>query len=223
MALLTANCKDFVFMVDYSPAGKTKFKRSKIMKRTNTRAMVECALMIALGTVLAQIKVWQMPYGGSVTLVSSLPFILISYRHGVKWGLLAGFANGLLQILTGWYAPPAGTIGAIIACVMLDYLVAFSCLGLASGISKPIKNRTAAVFTGISAVMFMRFICSFLSGALLWGSYQSYYEWANGMSVWMYSFLYNASYMGPELVLTAIAGCLVVSAAPKLFETQKQM
>ena len=46
------------------------------MKRTNTRAMVECALMIALGTVLAQIKVWQMPYGGSVTLVSSLPFIL---------------------------------------------------------------------------------------------------------------------------------------------------
>ena len=81
-------------MVDYSPAGKTKFKRSKIMKRTNTRAMVECALMIALGTVLAQIKIWQMPYGGSVTLVSSLPFILISYRHGIKWGLGAGLANG---------------------------------------------------------------------------------------------------------------------------------
>ena len=74
MARLTGNCKDFVFMVDYSPAGKTKFKRSKIMKRTNTRAMVECALMIALGTVLAQIEVWQMPYGGSVTLVSSLLF-----------------------------------------------------------------------------------------------------------------------------------------------------
>ena len=55
--------------------------------------MVECALMIALGTVLAQIKVWQMPYGGSVTLVSSLPFILISYRHGVKWGVMAGQNN----------------------------------------------------------------------------------------------------------------------------------
>ncbi len=221
MALLTASCKDFVFMVDLSPAGKTKQQRSKIMKRTNTRAMVECALMIALGTVLAQIKVWQMPYGGSVTLVSSLPFVLVSYRHGVKWGLLAGFANGLLQMLTGWYAPPAGTIGAIITCVLLDYLLAFSCLGLASGISRPIKNRTVAVFTGISTVMFMRFICSFLSGALLWGSYQSYYEWAEGLSVWMYSFVYNASYMGPELVLTAIAGCLVVSAAPQLFEMQR--
>ena len=207
-------------MVDYSPAGKTKFKRSKIMKRTNTRAMVECALMIALGTVLAQIKIWQMPYGGSVTLVSSLPFILVSYRHGVKWGLLCGLTNGILQMMTGWYAPPAGTVGAIVACILLDYLLAFSCLGLASGISKPVKNRTAGVFVGVSCVMIMRFLCSFLSGALLWGSYQSYYEWAEGMSVWLYSFVYNSSYMLPELIITAIAACLVVSAAPKLFEKQ---
>lgn len=220
MARLTGNCKDFVFMVDYSPAGKTKFKRSKFMKRTNTRAMVECALMIALGTVLAQIKVWQMPYGGSVTLVSSLPFILISYRHGVKWGVLSGLANGVLQILTGWYAPPAGTIGAIVLCVMLDYLLAFSCLGLASVFSKPIENRKAGVFAGVSAVMIMRFLCSFVSGAMLWGSYQSYYEWAEGMSVWMYSFLYNSSYMLPELILTAVVSCLIVSVSPKLFEKQ---
>lgn len=66
----------------------------------------------------------------------------------------------------------------------------------------------------------MRFLCSFLSGALLWGSYQSYYEWAEGMSVWLYSFVYNSSYMLPELIITAIAACLVVSAAPKLFEKQ---
>ncbi|MBR4036284.1 MAG: energy-coupled thiamine transporter ThiT [Oscillospiraceae bacterium] len=190
-------------------------------KRTNTRAMVECALMIALGTVLAQIKIFQMPYGGSVTLVSSLPFILVSYRHGIKWGVMAGLANGVLQMLTGWYAPPAGTITAIVACVMLDYLLAFSCLGLASGFSKPIPNKTAGMFVGISAVMILRFLCSFLSGALLWGSYQSYYEWASGMSVWMYSFLYNSSYMLPELIITAIAGCLIASAYPKLFDQQK--
>lgn len=190
-------------------------------KRTNTKAMVECALMIALGTVLAQIKIFQMPYGGSVTLVSSLPFILVSYRHGVKWGVMAGFTNGILQILTGWYAPPAGTIMAIITCVLLDYLLAFSCLGMASLFSKAIPNRTAGIFAGVSAVMVMRFLCSFLSGALLWGSYQSYYEWANGMSVWMYSFLYNSSYMLPELIITAIVSCLMASAAPRLFELQE--
>ncbi|MBQ7904096.1 MAG: energy-coupled thiamine transporter ThiT [Oscillospiraceae bacterium] len=189
-------------------------------KRTNTRAMVECALMIALGTVLAQIKVWQMPYGGSVTLVSSLPFILVSYRHGVKWGVLAGLANGFLQMLTGWYAPPAGTVSAIVVCVLLDYLLAFSCLGLARLFSKPFSNKKLGVFMGISAVMVLRFVCSFVSGAMLWGSYQSYYEWAVGLSVWEYSFIYNGSYMFPELIITAIVGCLIVSGYPKLFEEQ---
>ncbi len=190
-------------------------------KRTNTHAMVECALMIALGTVLAQIKIFQMPYGGSVTLVSSLPFILVSYRHGVKWGLMCGLANGVLQMMTGWYAPPAGTITAVIACILLDYLLAFSCLGLASGFSKPVSNKKAGIFVGVSAVMIMRFLCSFVSGALLWGSYQSYYEWAEGMSVWTYSFLYNSSYMLPELIITAVVSCLIASVSPKLFQQQK--
>ena len=189
-------------------------------KRNKTRAMVECALMIALGTVLAQIKVWQMPYGGSVTLVSSLPFILISYRHGVKWGVMSGLANGVLQILTGWYAPPAGTIGAIVLCVMLDYLLAFSCLGLASIFSKPIENRKAGVFAGVSVVMILRFLCSFVSGAMLWGSYQSYYEWAEGMSVWMYSFIYNGSYMLPEMLITVVVALLIVSVYPDFFKEQ---
>ena len=188
-----------------------------------TKRLTESAMLLSVAIVLelcSKMFIPELPFGGQVTLVSMLPVVLISYRHGVKWGLLAGFANGLLQMLTGWYAPPAGTIGAIIACVLLDYLVAFSCLGLASGISKPIKNRTAAVFTGISDVMFMRFICSFLSGALLWGSYQSYYEWANGMSVWMYSFIYNGSYMLPETVITVIVALLVISVYPDFFKEQ---
>ena len=189
-------------------------------KRTNTKAMVESALLIALGIVLAQIKIFQMPYGGSVTLVSSLPFILISYRHGIKWGLTAGFANGCLQMLTGWYAPPAGTVMAVLACVLLDYLLAFMCLGTADIFRKPFSNKRVGTAVSVAMVIFMRFICSFLSGAMLWGSYQSYYEWAEGMSVWMYSFLYNSSYMGPELLITVFVSCILVSASPKLFERQ---
>ena len=190
-------------------------------KRTNTRAMVECALMIAVGTVLAQIKIFEMPYGGSVTLVSSLPFILVSYRHGLKWGLFTGFVNSLMQMLTGFYAPPSGTLTALIGEVLLDYVLAFVCLGLAGSIAKPFKNRIVGVGIGTSAVMVLRFLCSFLSGALLWGSYQSYYEWATGMSVWEYSFIYNASYMLPELIITTIAAVIVCSAAPTFFSEQK--
>ena len=64
---------------------------------SKTRVLVECALMIAVGTVLANIKIYTLPNGGSVTLFSMLPFVLISFRHGVKWGLFTGFVNSLLQ------------------------------------------------------------------------------------------------------------------------------
>ncbi len=73
---------------------------------SKTRTLVECALMIALGTVLANIKIYSLPNGGSITLLSMLPFIMISFRHGVKWGLFTGFVNSLLQMLLGFYAPP---------------------------------------------------------------------------------------------------------------------
>lgn len=190
------------------------------MKRTNTRAMVECALMIAVGTVMAQIKIFTMPYGGSVTLVSMLPFIVVSFRHGVKWGLFTGFVNAVLQMLTNFYLPPAGTFTAVAAMILLDYLLAFMCLGLACVFAKPFKNRRFGAAVGTLAVCFMRFLCSFLSGALLWGSYQSYYEWATGLSVWEYSFIYNISYMLPEMLLTAAAAVLVAGLAPNFFDKQ---
>ncbi|MBR6518847.1 MAG: energy-coupled thiamine transporter ThiT, partial [Oscillospiraceae bacterium] len=47
-----------------------------------------------------------------------------------------------------------------------------------------------------------------------------YYEWATGLSVWEYSFIYNASYMLPEMIITVIAAVLVASIAPKFFAKQ---
>ena len=184
---------------------------------SRTRTLVECALMIAVGTVLAQIKIFEMPFGGSVTLVSMLPFILISFRHGMKWGLFTGFVNSLLQMLLGFYAPPAGTVAAFVGVVLLDYVLAFTLLGLAGVIAKPFKNHLLGVAAGTAAVCVIRFLCSFLSGALLWGSYQESYEWARGMSVWLYSFIYNGSYMLPELLITTVCAVILCKAAPKFF------
>ena len=76
---------------------------------SKTRVLVECALMVAIGTVLANIKIFTMPNGGSVTLLSMLPFVLVSFRHGVKWGLFTGLVNGCLQMLLGFWAPPTPT------------------------------------------------------------------------------------------------------------------
>lgn len=184
---------------------------------SRTRTLVECALMIALGTILAQITIFSMPFGGSVTLVSMLPFILVSFRHGTKWGLATGFVDSLLQMLLGFYAPPAGTVPAFIGVILLDYVLAFTLLGLAGAIARPFQNRTLGVAVGTASVCVIRFLCSFLSGALLWGSYQDSYEWARGMSVWLYSFIYNGTYMLPELILTTVCAVILCKAAPKFF------
>ena len=184
---------------------------------SKTRILVECALMIAIGTVLSNIKFFTMPNGGSITLLSMLPFVLVSFRHGAKWGLFTGFVNSCLQMIMGFYPPPASTFLYFLGEVLLDYVLAFMALGLAELFARPFKNRTVGVAVGTFAAGFLRFMCSFLSGALLWGSYQESYEWARGMSVWLYSFIYNGSYMLPELLITTVCAVILCKAAPKFF------
>ena len=98
---------------------------------SKTRILVECALMIAIGTVLSNIKFFTMPNGGSITLLSMLPFVLVSFRHGAKWGLFTGFVNACLQMIMGFYPPPASTFLYFLGEVLLDYVLAFMALGLA--------------------------------------------------------------------------------------------
>ena len=102
--------------------------------------------------------------------------------------------------------------------MLLDYVLAFTVLGAACVFAKPFKNRLVGIVVGVAAVCCLRFVCSWISGAWLWGSYQDSYEWAVGMNVWLYSFIYNGSYMLPEMVLTAIGAGALYKAAPKLFQ-----
>lgn len=186
---------------------------------SKVRVLAECAILIAIGTVLAQIKIFTMPNAGSVTAVSMLPFIIISFRHGTRWGLLAGFANSLLQMLLGGlYAPPAGTFIALAGAVMLDYVLAFTLLGTAESFAKPFgeKNRLKGVAVGTSAVCFIRFICSFVSGFLIWGSLTT-----DGWGAVLFSLGYNASYMIPETIITVLAALALYKKAPTLFNVQR--
>ena len=48
-----------------------------------TKALAECALMVAFATVLSIVPLAQLPYGGSITIASMLPIVLISYRRGL--------------------------------------------------------------------------------------------------------------------------------------------
>lgn len=181
---------------------------------TKTRTIVECALLIALGTILAQVKIFRMPSGGSITLLSMLPFIMISFRHGMKWGSVAAIANILLQMaLGGIYTPPAGTIIALIGSIFLDYVLAYLVLAFAPAFSKIIKDKAAGVAFGTAVVCFLRFICAFLSGFIVWGSLTE--------GLWaavIYSLSYNAAYMIPESLLTVVASYFLCKKAPILFK-----
>ena len=181
---------------------------------SKTRVLVECALMVAIGTVLANIKIYELPNGGSITLFSMVPFILVSFRHGVKWGLFTGFVNSLLQMLLGFYAPPAPGLLPLVGMILLDYVLAFSFLGLACVFAKPFKNKLVGVAVGSAAVCVLRFLCSFLSGVLVWGNLNE------GLSAWTYSLGYNASYMLPETLITVVGAVLLIKAAPQIFDRQ---
>jgi thiamine transporter len=182
---------------------------------SKTRTLVECALMIALGTVLSNLRIFTMPNGGSVTLLGMLPFVLVSFRHGTKWGLFAGFVNSLLQMLLGGiWAPPTTTFIYYAGEVLLDYVLAFTALGLAELFARPFKNRMVGVTVGTAAVGALRFLCSFLSGVLIWG------DLSEGLGAWTYSLVYNGSYLLPETILTVIGALLLVKAAPQIFDPQ---
>ncbi len=188
---------------------------------SKTRVLVEGALMIALATILSEIKLFSMPFGGDLTLCSMLPIILMSYRHGLKWGVFTAFVSSLLQLILGiGNLAYCATLFSQIGCMLLDYIFAFTVLGTACFFGSMLQNKTLGVAFGTFMACALRLVFAVLSGALLWGSYQSYYEWAAGLNVWVYSFIYNVNYMLPETILTMVAAVLIVKFAPKLFAEQ---
>lgn len=165
-------------------------------------ALVEGAMMVALAWAIdALCALIPSPffYGGTIT-VGMLPIVYYSYRHGAIWGMGTGLVFSGIQIIMGWSAPPAGTPLSFILCVLLDYVLAFTVIGAADCIAKPFgKHRLIGYGVGTITVCLGRLICSFLSGGILWGEYAP-----EGMNAWVYSLAYNAGYMIPNTILTAV-------------------
>ena len=178
---------------------------TNLTKKQKNRRLTESALMLALATILAEVAVFELPFGGSVTLFSQVPVILISYRYGVKWGLTTGLALSIIQLIFGIqnFSYVSG-ISAFMILAFCDYIIAFSALGLGGMFKYKIKNDVLAISLGGVVVSVIRFICHFISGATIWKDY------AEGAPVLEYSFNYNASYMVPELIITVI-GLVVIA------------
>lgn len=183
--------------------------------------LVLAGVLIALGTALSFVKVFDLPYGGSITLCSMLPVMLFAYRAGIKWGLGAGFVFSVLQLLFGLDALKGISGTTVVGSILLDYLLAFTVLGLAGLLRGKLKSHPAAFTLGCLIAGLLRYVCSFLSGWILWSEYAdvNFSPMLAGMSgqqlAFFYSLLYNGSYMLPEIIITCIAGFLVMQFAGK--------
>ena len=172
-------------------------------KRKNIIWLCEGAIMIAFATVLSLFKAVDLPYGGSVTVCSMLPIMLVAYRYGLMRGIVTGAVYGGSQLLLGMGSLSYATSWqAAVAIVVLDFILAFAALGLVGAFRpKSNQNQTAAFISGILVACATRYIFHVIAGCTVWA----------GVSVpsgdgLIYSLIYNATYMVPETIVTVIGG-----------------
>lgn len=160
-------------------------------KAYNTKTLAYGALSIGLAYILSFFRLFDLPNGGSITIASMLPIFVFAYVAGARAGILAGLCYGFLQLTQGAF---------IVNWVqfLLDYPIAFAVLGLA-GVFK--KN----IFIGTIVGGLSRFVCHFLSGVIFFA------EYAGNDNVFKYSFVYNISYLGPDILI-----CLIILGIPAL-------
>jgi thiamine transporter len=178
------------------------------MKQTlRTRRLVEASLLVALATVLSILKIAELPYGGSITLASMFPILLLSYRHGMRWGLGGGLVYGVLQQLLGLNNLSYFTTWqSILAIIFLDYIIAFAVVGLGGIFRRVVEHQAISLGTGALFVCVLRYLCHVVSGATVWAGLSI----PDGAAL-AYSFIYNATYMIPEAIILLVIAAYIGS------------
>lgn len=217
------------------------------MKKKNLYWLVESAVMIALAAVLelvAKMIIPEMPFGGQVTIVSMLPVVLVGWKYGLGKGFVTGFVYSLVQMALGVKTissliMPAsedylGSLGNVVLMFILDYIIAYTVLGLGAVYKKRIKNNGISLALGAFTVLSLRYVSHIISGYILYGAWaewfftqKGFYSWGetimntfsgNALSL-VYSIIYNGFYMIPEIIITTIAAA-IIGKIPQITKTK---
>ena len=184
--------------------GKSKNEKFET-KASPVKLLVTGAMCLSLAFVLSYIKLFSMPFGGSITLCSMLPIMIYAAWAGPKYGFLVAFAYAVLQFVQGTY--PGIHWGSII----MDYGFAFTALGLTS-----LFRNEKMLPIGILCAGFARMIFSCISGYILFASYAP-----EGMNPLLYTVIYNFMTIGIDTII-----CFVVYVIPpvrKMFGKAREM
>ncbi len=157
-------------------------------KKFEVKQLSFSAMAVTLGVVTSFIKFAKLPYGGSITFFSMLFICLIGYLYGTKAGVLTGIAYGFLNlILEPTILHPVQ--------MLLDFPIAFGCLGLAGAFS----HSKFGILKGYVLGVFGRYVCHVLTGYIFFNMYAP-----EGMNTMIYSLGYNATYIVPEAIATIL-------------------
>ena len=216
-----------------------------------TKRITESAMLLAVAIVLELISkmfIPEMPFGGQITLVSMLPVVLISYRHGVKWGLISGVTYALLEMAIGaktvaaafqpgYFGDDTMIVNALIMC-LLDYVVAFTVLGLGGIFRDRVEKPATALMLGSLVALGARYLAHIASGYILFSGWAEWFFTQEGFPAWgaqlveslspemlglTYSAVYNGMYMVPELVITAVVAVLLAKNHLNRHEIEKTL
>jgi len=159
------------------------------MGQSKTRMIAEAGVAIAIAQVLSVITLLHMPQGGSIKAASLVPLMIFAYRWGGTRGIWAGVVYGVLHFLLGFKS------SIHYLSIILDYLVAYGAIGVCGYF----KDNITGLVSGSIVAIALRWFASVTSGAVVFASYAP-----QGQNPWIYSMIYNASYMVPDGILNII-------------------
>ena len=165
--------------------------RNSEKKKMGTRQLVFCAMALALAYVTSYLKLFSLPWGGSVTLCSMLFIVLIGNWYGVQTGIFAGLAYGIMQFLQEPYV-----LSFFQVCC--DYILAFAALGIAGFFAK----QSHGLLKGYIVAVIARGAFHALGGYLYWMSYMPD-NFPKSLTA-IYPIVYNYSYLLAEGIITVI-------------------
>lgn len=172
----------------------------------DVRVLTEAALAIALAFVLGLVKVFEMPFGGSISL-EMIPLVLLALRQGLVVGTVAGGVYGLLNLIFDPFVVHP-------VQVLFDYPLAFAAMGLAGLFLPTVRG---AIFGTVVAVL-ARFFCHFVSGVVFFASYAP-----EGWNPYVYSVAYNAAYLVPSLVVALAVVVVLLRALREAQPSRRQV